>query len=50
VKLKNKIIEGNPIELNLKDKKTKQKKKIKKWKKEEKTRNPVTLNKFNFER
>jgi hypothetical protein len=36
VKLKNKIIEGNPIELNPKDKKTKQKKRLKNEKKRKK--------------
>jgi hypothetical protein len=40
VKLKNKIIEGNPIELNLKDKKTKQKKRLKNEKKRKKQEIP----------
>jgi hypothetical protein len=40
VKIKNKIIEGNPIELNLKDKKTKQKKRLKNEKKRKKQEIP----------
>ena len=40
MKLKNKIIEGNPIELNLKDKKTKQKKRLKNEKKRKKQEIP----------